>query len=90
MSPDTCLALSIVKHHSISRATLSVARQSVLVAAMSGFLVLQSVAAPFVDPVGNACEWTSRMNFVLTSVLGLLVALDIPGQKFWNGWALYR
>lgn len=56
---------------------------------MTGFLVLQSVAAPFVDPVSNASEWTSRMNFLLTSVLGLLVALDVPGQEFWNGWALY-
>ncbi|KAF8595614.1 hypothetical protein BDV93DRAFT_501109 [Ceratobasidium sp. AG-I] len=89
MSPDTCLALSLAKYHSISRTMLSGARQSVLVVAMTGFLILQSIAAPFVDPVSNASEWTSRMNFVLTSVLGLLVALDIPGQHFWNGWALY-
>jgi hypothetical protein len=29
------------------------------------------------------------MNFVLTTLLGLLVALAVPGQTFWNGWALY-
>ncbi|KAG8742758.1 hypothetical protein FRC10_000925 [Ceratobasidium sp. 414] len=88
VSPDSCLALSLAKNH-ISRGTLAIARQATLLAAMAGFLVLQTVAAPFVDPVNNANEWTSRMNFVLTALLGLLVALNVPGQTFWNGWGLY-
>ncbi|KAG9120764.1 hypothetical protein FRC07_003616 [Ceratobasidium sp. 392] len=56
---------------------------------MTGFLILQTITSPFVDPVSNANEWTSRMNFVLTSLLGLLVASHVPGQTFWNVWALY-
>ncbi|KAG8693317.1 hypothetical protein FRC08_009199 [Ceratobasidium sp. 394] len=88
VSPDSCLALSLAKNH-VSRDTLAIARQATLLAAMTGFLVLQTVAAPLVDPVSNASEWTSRMNFVLTSLLGLLVALNVPGQTFWNGWGLY-
>ncbi|KAG8792908.1 hypothetical protein FRC12_004494 [Ceratobasidium sp. 428] len=88
VSPDSCLALSLAKNR-ISRDSLAIARQAVLLAAMIGFLFLQAVAAPFVDPVSNASEWTSRMNFVLTSLLGLLVALNVPGQAFWNGWGLY-
>ncbi|KAG8691132.1 hypothetical protein FRC11_006552 [Ceratobasidium sp. 423] len=88
ISPDSCLTLKIGRNH-ISRDTLKVARQSVLLAVMVAFLLVQSLAAPFVDPVSNANEWTSRMNFVLTSLLGLFVALDIPGQGLWNGWGLY-
>ncbi|CAE6405463.1 unnamed protein product [Rhizoctonia solani] len=88
ISPDSCLTLKMAKSY-VSRHTLGIARQSVLLAAMVVFLLVQSLATPFIDPVSNASEWTSRMNFVLTSLLGLLVALDIPGQAFWNGWALY-
>ncbi|KAH7318861.1 hypothetical protein B0J17DRAFT_773208 [Rhizoctonia solani] len=88
VSPDSCLTLKVAKHY-VSRHTLGITRQSVLLAVMVAFLLVQSLATPFVDPVSNASEWTSRMNFVLTSLLGLLVALDIPGQAFWNGWGLY-
>jgi hypothetical protein len=53
------------------------------------YLLVQSITAQFIDPISNASEWTSHMNFVLTALLGLLVALAVPGQTFWNGWALY-
>ncbi|KAF8751875.1 hypothetical protein RHS01_08294 [Rhizoctonia solani] len=88
ISPDSCLMLKI-SNNRVSRNTLEITRQSFLLAVMIAFLLVQSLANPFVDPISNASEWTSRMNFVLTSLLGLLVALDIPGQVFWNGWALY-
>jgi hypothetical protein len=88
ISPDSCLTLSITKNH-VSRGTLAVARQAVLLGVMCIFLLVQSITAPFIDPISNASEWTSRMNFVLTALLGLLVALAVPGQTFWNGWALY-
>ncbi|QRW03458.1 hypothetical protein RhiLY_02457 [Ceratobasidium sp. AG-Ba] len=88
VSPDSCLSLSLAKNH-VSRDTLAIVRQTILLAAMIGFLLLQTFAAPFIDPVSNASEWISRTNFVLTSLLGLLVTLNVPGQKFWNGWALY-
>ncbi|CAE6475333.1 unnamed protein product [Rhizoctonia solani] len=88
ISPDSCLTLKIAKSH-VSRNTLEIARQSILLAVMIVFLLVQSLATPFIDPVSNASEWTSRMNFVLTSLLGLFIALNIPGQAFWNGWALY-
>ncbi|GAB1526788.1 hypothetical protein RhiTH_009960 [Rhizoctonia solani] len=84
ISPDSCLMLKI-SNNRVSRNTLEITRQSFLLAVMIAFLLVQSLANPFVDPISNASEWTSRMNFVLTSLLGLLVALDIPGQVFWNG-----
>ncbi|CAE6445855.1 unnamed protein product [Rhizoctonia solani] len=88
ISPDSCLTLKLGGSH-VSRNTLKVARQSTLLALMVAFLFVQSLAAPFIDPVSNASEWTSRMNFVLTSLLGLFVALDVPGQGLWNNWGLY-
>ena len=45
--------------------------------------------APFLDPVDNASEFVSRLNYVLTAVIALLVALDIPGKDVWNGAVLY-
>ena len=56
---------------------------------MMGFFILQCILAPFVDPTDNASEWTSRLNYVLTALVGLLVALDIPGQSLLNGVILY-
>lgn len=41
------------------------------------------------DPVNNASEFTSRINYVATSALSLGVALDIPGQSLLTGPLLY-
>ena len=53
------------------------------------FFLAQCFAAPFLDPVSNASEWTSRMNYVLTALLALLVALNVPGHDAFSGWVLY-
>ncbi|KAF5390251.1 hypothetical protein D9757_002979 [Collybiopsis confluens] len=35
------------------------------------------------------CEWVSRMNYVTTSTVALLVVLDVPGQDILNSYVLY-
>jgi hypothetical protein len=53
------------------------------------WFVLQCVLVPFVDPVSNASEWTSRLNYLLTSGLGLCVALFPATSGVLNGVVLY-
>ncbi|TBU35329.1 hypothetical protein BD311DRAFT_745975 [Dichomitus squalens] len=84
VSPDNCLFRNIP-----SRNNVAVARQILLVIAMLVFFILQCVFAPFLDPVNNASEWFSRLNYVLTSATSLAVALNIPGQAIFNGPVLY-
>ncbi|PSS37675.1 hypothetical protein PHLCEN_2v499 [Hermanssonia centrifuga] len=55
---------------------------------MVGFFLVQCFLAPFLDPVSNASEWTSRMNYVLTSVIALGVALNLPGQTILNDFTV--
>ena len=52
------------------------------------YFVLQGVFAPFLNPVNNASEWISRLNYVLTSAVALGVALDIPGSNILDGVVL--
>lgn len=84
INPDTCLFRSIFPPSKVM-----VIRSSVLVTTMLSFLGVQSYFAPFIDPVNNASEWTSRLNYVLTSAIGLCVALDVPGEAFLDGVGLY-
>ncbi|KAL4242145.1 hypothetical protein ABKN59_001961 [Abortiporus biennis] len=83
IDPDNCL------FRSLSRNTVPIARQILLLISMLGFFLIQCFLAPFLDPVNNASEWTSRLNFVLTSAVSLAVALNIPGKSFFNGALLY-
>ncbi|KAH9898326.1 hypothetical protein C8Q73DRAFT_395301 [Cubamyces lactineus] len=83
IDPDNCL------FRSAAREKVAVARQIMLLVAMLAFFVLQCFYAPFLDPVNNASEWTSRLNYVLTSAASLAVALNIPGQAIFNGPVLY-
>ncbi|KAI0335198.1 hypothetical protein GY45DRAFT_1416939 [Cubamyces sp. BRFM 1775] len=83
IDPDNCL------FRTAAREKVAVARQIMLLVAMLVFFVLQCFYAPFLDPVNNASEWTSRLNYVLTSAASLAVALDIPGQSIFNGPVLY-
>lgn len=53
------------------------------------WFLIQCFLAPFLDPVTNASEWTSRMNYLITSAIGLLVALNVPGKDVFNGIVLY-
>lgn len=84
ISPGNCLFRNVPSQESIA-----VARQILLVIAMLMFFILQCVFAPFLDPVNNASEWFSRLNYVLTSATSLAVALNIPGQAIFNGPVLY-
>lgn len=83
IDPDNCL------FRSFSRTGIMVARQGILLAAMVGFFLTQCFLTPFLDPVSNASEWTSRLNYVLTAVIALCVALDVPGATVLDGAILY-
>ena len=83
VDPDNCL------FRSLSRDRIAIARQILLLLAMLGFFLVQCFLAPYLDPVNNASEWTSRVNFVLTSAVSLGVALNIPGKDALEGPVLY-
>ncbi|KAI0651926.1 hypothetical protein C8Q79DRAFT_997151 [Trametes meyenii] len=83
IDPDNCL------FRTATRDKVLIARQILLLVAMLVFFTLQCVYAPFMDPVNNASEWFSRLNYVLTSAASLAVALNIPGQDIFNGPVLY-
>lgn len=83
INPDTCL------FRSLNRQRILVARQIVLTIAMGFFFINQCFTGPFSDPVNNASEWTSRLNFVLTSVVSLGTVLDVPGKDVLDGVIIY-
>ncbi|KAK0464168.1 hypothetical protein IW261DRAFT_1524303 [Armillaria novae-zelandiae] len=83
INPDNCL------FRSFSRSTIPIVRQVLLLISTIGFFLAQCILAPFLDPVNNASEWTSRLNYVATATIALLVALDIPGQTIYNVYLLY-
>ncbi|KAI0274852.1 hypothetical protein BC834DRAFT_814779 [Gloeopeniophorella convolvens] len=83
VDPDNCF------FRSFSRTRVAVVRQILLLTATVLFFVLQWILSPFLDPVNNASEWMSRLNYVLTSLVSLLVALDVPGRSVIDGPVLY-
>ena len=83
VDPNNCLFRTMNSRH------VSVIRQIVLLIGTVAFFAMQCFLAPFLDPVGNASEWMSRVNYVLTTIVSLLVALDVPGQDIINGPVLY-
>ena len=68
---------------------IDIVRQSILTTSMLVWFLIQCFLAPFLDPVSNASEWTSRANYLITSAIGLLVALNVPGKDVLNGVVLY-
>ena len=83
VDPNNCL------FRTLPRQGVEVSRQIILLLAMIAFFLVQCLMAPFSDPVGNASEFTSRMNYVSTATIALLVVLKVPGQSALNGWILY-
>lgn len=83
IDPDTCL------FRSVSRSLVPVVRQIVLLISTIGFFLAQSIYSPFLDPLNNASEWTSRLNYVLTATVALFVALNIPGKEIFSTYVLY-
>lgn len=104
IDPNNCKLASVLTHFILSaliglnasglfrnypRTTVTIIRQAVLLAVMTGALIMQSLLTPFIDPVSNASEWTSRANYVSTALLGLLVALFPNTNDVLMGPVLY-
>ncbi|KAL1738517.1 hypothetical protein HDZ31DRAFT_78301, partial [Schizophyllum fasciatum] len=53
------------------------------------FFVAQCLYAPFLDPVNNASEWISRLNYIGTSAVALCITLNVPGKEILNSYVLY-
>jgi len=68
---------------------IDIVRQSILTTSMLVWFLIQCLLVPFIDPVDNASEWTSRANYLITSTIGLLVALNVPGKDVLDGIVLY-
>ncbi|KAI0308006.1 hypothetical protein B0F90DRAFT_1621291 [Multifurca ochricompacta] len=83
IDPNNCL------FRSFSRTRITIVRQVLLLATTIVFFALQWIFSPFLDPVNNASEWVSRLNYVLTSLVALLAVLDVPGKDIINGPMLY-
>lgn len=64
-------------------------RQVLLLVSTIAFFLAQCFFAPFFDPVNNASEWTSRLNYVTTAAVALAIALNIPGQNILDTYVLY-
>lgn len=80
---DNCIFRSLPRTH------VQLARQVVLLVAMLCFFLVQCFLAPFLEPISNASEFTSRLNYVLTSTIALLVVLNVPGKSVLDGAVLY-
>ena len=65
------------------------ARQIILTIAMGFFFMRQCFIGPFSNPINNASEWTSRLCFVLTSVVALGTVLNVPGKNLLDGVVIY-
>jgi hypothetical protein len=61
-----------------------------LLAITIGFFIAQCIFSPFLDPVNNASEWTSRLNYVTTATTALAITLNIPGKEIVDTYVLYR
>lgn len=84
MDPDNCL----FRH--ASRTAIPIVRQVLLLVATIGFFISQCFFAPFLDPVNNASEFTSRLNYITTATTALAITLDVPGKEIVETYVLYR
>ena len=83
ISKDNCLF-----HHSRTADYLAVVRQGALLAFMTLFLLAMLISKPFIDYISNNSDVVSRAGYVLISLVGLLVALNVPGKEALNGGVL--
>lgn len=74
---------------SLPSSNIPIVRQVFLLISTIGFFLAQCILAPFLDPVNNASEWVSRLNYVTTASVSLAVACDIPGNDVLNTYVLY-
>jgi len=81
--PDNCF------FRTMSRTTVPIIRQTLLLVSTLAFFISQSTFAPFLDPVNNASEWTSRLNYLSTSTTALVITLSIPAKEIFESYVLY-
>ncbi|KAJ7038241.1 hypothetical protein C8F04DRAFT_998180 [Mycena alexandri] len=74
---------------SLSRTAVPIVRQVFLLLLTLGFFIAQCILGPFLDPTNNASEWVSRLNYVTTAALALVVAFDVPGKAILQTYVLY-
>lgn len=63
-------------------------RQVFQIALMSGLVLFHWRNLPYLEKKQNLSEWVSRIGYVLTSVIGLLVVLNIPTSTFIGSYGL--
>ncbi|KAJ3516260.1 hypothetical protein NLJ89_g1239 [Agrocybe chaxingu] len=83
IDPDNCF------FRAFSRTTIPIVRQCLLLVSTLSFFLAQSIFAPFLDPVNNASEWTSRLNYLSTSLTALVITLNVPGKDIFDTYVLY-
>ncbi|KAF9568432.1 hypothetical protein CPC08DRAFT_702456 [Agrocybe pediades] len=83
IDPDNCF------FRSLSRSTVPIIRQTLLLLSTLCFFIAQCTFTPFMDPVNNASEWTSRLNYLSTSATALAITLNIPGKDIVDSYVLY-
>jgi hypothetical protein len=66
-----------------------VIQQSVLIGLQSVLLCTHLSVQPFVDMLSNRSELVSRFGYVMTAVIGLLVALQVKGSTVYQSALLY-
>lgn len=66
-----------------------VIQQSVLIGLQSVLLFAHLSVQPFVDMISNRSELVSRCGYVMTAVIGLLVALQVKGSTVYQSALLY-
>lgn len=83
LAKDNCL------FRSYPTRTMLVVQQGTLIAVMASLLGLHLLLRPFVDKIGNRSEMVSRVGYVCTAIIGLLVALNVQGSTVYNTTILY-
>ncbi len=83
LAKDNCL------FRSFPTRTMLVVQQITLITVMSSLLCVHLFIKPFVDKIGNRSEMVSRIGYVLTATIGLLVALNVQGSTVYNTTILY-
>ncbi|KAK0559210.1 hypothetical protein OC844_004578 [Tilletia horrida] len=69
--------------------TMLLIQQGILIGWMSTLLGVHILIKPFVDMISNRSEMVSRIGYVLTAILGLLVALNVNGSTVYRSTILY-
>ncbi|PWY99668.1 hypothetical protein BCV70DRAFT_148120, partial [Testicularia cyperi] len=83
LAKDNCL------FRSLPTKRMLVIQQITLIIVMALLLGVHLAVKPFVDKIGNRSEMVSRLGYVSTATIGLLVALNVQGSTVYNTTILY-